>query len=137
MAVKTKTNSKTKTKAKQAKKVVARKKAPSKKTTAVTIVKATPSRSGAEWMLTLSDGGKAKVDSAAAQSIGVRVGGKWSDAVAARIAGASKDQALFTRAMHAISRKPATGRAALAKLLGGDDRAKATVAVLAKHGWIA
>lgn len=103
---------------------------------AIQVLAATPSRDGAMWTLSLSDGAKAKVSAAAAQSAGVRVGGAWSAAIATRVQSAADDQKLFLRAMQVLAKKGRTGASALSKLLGGDARAKRTVAALKKNGWI-
>ncbi|MEY4118687.1 MAG: hypothetical protein RLZZ116_2015, partial [Planctomycetota bacterium] len=59
--------------AKSSKKAAKASAAPSAKAVAITVLKATPSRDGAMWTLSLSNGAKAKVSAAAAQSAGVRV----------------------------------------------------------------
>ena len=106
------------------------------KAASIKVLSATPSRDGAMWTLTLSDGAKAKVSAAAAQSAGVRVGGAWSAANATRVQSAADDQKLFLRAMQVLSKKGRTGASALSTMLGGDARAKRTVAALKKNGWI-
>ena len=68
---------------------------PRAKASAILVLKATPSRDGAMWTLSLSNGAKAKVSAAAAQSAGVRVGGAWSSALAARVQSAADDQKVF------------------------------------------
>jgi len=100
------------------------------------VLSATPSRDGAMWTLSISNGAKAKVSAAAAQSAGVRVGGAWSDALAARVESAADDQKVFLRAMEVLAKKGRTTATVLSKLLGGDVRAKRTVAALKKNGWI-
>ena len=114
----------------------AAKKPAAAKAASIKVMAATPSRDGAMWTLTLSDGAKAKVSAAAAQSAGVRVGGAWSAAIATRVQSAADDQKLFLRAMQVLAKKGRTGASALSKLLGGDARAKRTVAALKKNGWI-
>lgn len=109
---------------------------PRAKASAILVLKATPSRDGAMWTLSLSNGAKAKVSAAAAQSAGVRVGGAWSSALAARVQSAADDQKVFLRAMEVLAKKGRTSAAVLSKLLGGDVRAKRTVAALKKNGWI-
>ena len=106
------------------------------KAAAIRVLEATPSRDGAMWTLALSNGAKAKVSAAAAQSAGVRVGGAWSAAIATRVQSAADDQKLFLRAMQVLSKKGRTGASALSTMLGGDARAKRTVAALKKNGWI-
>lgn len=106
------------------------------KPASIKILSATPSRDGAMWTLALTNGAKAKVSAAAAQSAGVRVGGAWSTAVAARVQSAADDQRLFLRAMQVLAKKGRTSASALSALLGGDARAKRTVSVLKKNGWI-
>ena len=113
-------------------------KAPSKQApAALRVLKATPSRDGSMWTLSISNGAKPKVSAAAAQSAGVRVGGAWSDALAARVQAAADDQHVFLRAMQVLAKKGRTTAPALTKLLGGDARAQRTVATLKKNGWIA
>ncbi len=114
----------------------AAKKPAAAKAASIKVLAATPSRDGAAWTLSLSDGAKAKVSAAAAQSAGVRVGGAWSAAIATRVQSAADDQKLFLRAMQVLAKKGRTGASALSKLLGGDARAKRTVAALKKNGWI-
>jgi len=114
----------------------AAKKPATSKAASVKVLAATPSRDGAMWTLSLSNGAKAKVGSAAAQSAGVRVGGAWSASIATRVQSAADDQKLFLRAMQVLAKKGRTGASALSKLLGGDARAKRTVAALKKNGWI-
>lgn len=122
--------------AKSSKKAAKAPAAPSAKAVAITVLKATPSRDGAMWTLSLSNGAKAKVSAAAAQSAGVRVGGGWSSALATRVQSAADDQKVFLRAMEMLAKNGRTSAAALSKLLGGDVRAKRTVAALKKNGWI-
>ena len=109
---------------------------PRAKSSAIMVLKATPSRDGAMWTLSLSNGAKAKVSAAAAQSAGVRVGGGWTNALAARVQSAADDQKVFQRAMEVLAKKGRTSAAVLSKLLGGDVRAKRTVAALKQNGWI-
>lgn len=121
------------------KKTVRKKKAPTarvKKPVGATVAKVTPSRDGGSWTLAMSDGAKAKVSSAAAQSAGVRVGMRWTAATATRVEDAAQDQRLFLRAMQVLAKKGRTSGDALSKLLGGDARAKRTVVALRKNGWI-
>jgi hypothetical protein len=109
-----------------------------KKTTAIAATKITaitPSGS-AQWTLTLSNGTKVKVAAAAAQTVGVRVNGAWSDAVATRLAKSADDQKAFTKAMQLLARSGAMTRATLETKLGSDARAKQTVAALVANGWV-
>lgn len=109
-----------------------------KKTTAIAATKITaitPSGS-AQWTLTLSNGTKVKVAAAAAQTVGVRVNGAWSDAVATRLAKSADDQKAFTKAMQLLARSGAIPRATLETKLGSDARAKQTVAALVANGWV-
>lgn len=109
-----------------------------KKTTAIAATKITaitPSGS-AQWTLTLSNGTKVKVAAAAAQTVGVRVNGAWSDAVATRLAKSADDQKAFTKAMQLLARSGAMTRATLETKLGSDPRAKQTVAALVANGWV-
>ena len=66
----------------------------------------------------------------------MRVGGAWSSALAARVESAADDQKVFLRAMEVLAKKGRTTATVLSKLLGGDVRAKRTVAALKKNGWI-
>ena len=102
---------------------------------ATKITAITPSGS-AQWTLTLSNGTKVKVAAAAAQSVGVRVNGAWSDAVATRLAKSADDQKAFTKAMQLLARSGAMTRATLETKLGSDARAKQTVAALVANGWV-
>lgn len=111
-------------------------KAAPKKAPSLTIASIAPSRDGSEWTLTLSDGRKTKVPSAAAQCVGVRVGGPWSVALAEDVEQAAFEQLLFTRAMDLLAKKGRTTNDALVKLLGGDAAARRAVAELKKHGWV-
>ena len=113
-------------------------KKPAKKTTTIAATKITaitPSGS-AQWTLTLSNGTKVKVAAAAAQTVGVRVNGAWSDAVATRLAKSADDQKAFTKAMQLLARSGAMTRATLETKLGSDARAKQTVAALVANGWV-
>lgn len=105
-------------------------------TTSTRIASITPSKNGAHWTLVLESGAKATVASAPAQNAGVKVGATWSAAMAKRVLEADMELELFTRAMSMLAQDGHLGRAALTKELGGDRRAKATVASLAEHGWI-
>ena len=105
-------------------------------TTSTRIASITPSKNGAHWTLVLESGAKATVASAPAQNAGVKVGATWSAAMAKRVLEADMELELFTRAMSMLAQDGHMGRAALTKQLGGDRRAKATVASLAEHGWI-
>ena len=102
---------------------------------ATKITAITPSGS-AQWTLTLSNGTKVKVAAAAAQTVGVRVNGAWSDAVATRLAKSADDQKAFTKAMQLLARSGAMTRATLETKLGSDARAKQTVAALVANGWV-
>ena len=140
---KTTTKVATKVVTKTAKKTVAiaAKKTAKKPTTKTTTIAATkitaitPSGS-AQWTLTLSNGTKVKVAAAAAQTVGVRVNGAWSDAVATRLAKSADDQKAFTKAMQLLARSGAMTRATLETKLGSDARAKQTVAALVANGWV-
>ncbi len=102
---------------------------------ATKITAITPSGS-AQWTLTLSNGTKVKVAAAAAQTVGVRVNGAWSDAVATRLAKSADDQKAFTKAMQLLARSGAMTRATLETKLGSDARAKQTGAALVANGWV-
>lgn len=136
MAVRKKATGKKAKSAKTQKKAAKSPAKPRAKASAITVLKATPSRDGAMWTLSLSNGAKAKVSAAAAQSAGVRVGGAWSSALATRVQSAADDQKVFLRAMEVLAKKGRTTAAVLSKLLGGDVRAKRTVTALKKNGWI-
>lgn len=137
MAAKKKSSKKATTKKSSGKKASSKKATSKKAPTALRVLKATPSRDGSIWTLSISNGAKPKVSAAAAQSAGVCVGGAWSDALAARVQTAADDQRVFLRAMQVLAKKGRTSGPALTKLLGGDARAKRTVATLKKNGWIA
>ena len=144
-AVKTATKKTTKkvtkkaaTKKEATKKEATKKEATKKEATSASlkIATVTPSRDGAVWTLAMSNGGKVKVPAAAAQSVGVRVGGPWSAKVADKVEQAAFEQVLFTRAMELLAKKGRTTTESLLKILGGDAKAKRAVAELKKHGWI-
>lgn len=103
----------------------------------ISVKKVTPSRDGLRWTLALSDGASHKVSSAAAQSLGIAVGRAWSAGMLAKFANAEKDQELFQRAMAALAKRGKMEAPRLEKFLGGDARAKRTVAALKRNGWIA
>jgi hypothetical protein len=95
-----------------------------------------PSADGAVWTLALSTGDRVRVDSASAQSAGVRVGAAWSAALARRVEAAQESQRMFTRAMDHLARNGKATRAEIVRALGGDRAARATAAALVAHGWI-
>lgn len=137
-AVKTATKKTTKKTTKKVTKQATKKEATKKEATSASlkIATVTPSRDGAVWTLAMSNGGKVKVPAAAAQSVGVRVGGPWSAKVADKVEQAAFEQVLFTRAMELLAKKGRTTTESLLKILGGDAKAKRAVAELKKHGWI-
>lgn len=107
------------------------------KAASLRVAKVTPSRDGLRWTIALSDGAKHAVSAAAAQSVGVRVGGAWSGSTGTKLRNAEADQELFKRAMSVLSKRGRMAGPALEKLLGSDPRAKRTVAALKRNGWIA
>ena len=125
----------TKTAKKTAKKTATKTTTKTTTIAATKITAITPSGS-AQWTLTLSNGTKVKVAAAAAQTVGVRVNGAWSDAVATRLAKSADDQKAFTKAMQLLARSGAMTRATLETKLGSDARAKQTVAALVANGWV-
>ena len=100
------------------------------------IASVTPSKSGEHWTLVLESGAKATVASAPAQNAGVKVGATWSAAMAKRVLEAAIELEMFTRALSMLAQDGRMTRPALTKALGGDARAKSTVASLASHGWL-
>ncbi len=100
------------------------------------IASITPSKSGEHWTLVLESGAKATVASAPAQNAGVKVGATWSAAMAKRVLEAAIELEMFTRALSMLGQDGRMTRPALTKALGGDARAKSTVASLASHGWL-
>lgn len=100
------------------------------------IASITPSRDGLAWTLRFAKGPALAVSSAAAQACRVKVGAAWSTALAARVEQAALDQLAFTHAMEALATKGAIRRAELERLIGGDARAKRTVAALVRNGWV-
>ena len=100
------------------------------------IASITPSKSGEHWTLVLESGAKATVASAPAQNAGVKVGATWSAAMAKRVLEAAIELEMFTRALSMLAQDGRMTRPALTKALGGDARAKSTVASLASHGWL-
>ena len=134
------TKSKT-TKSKATKSKAAPQKARATKPAAATvgssrIASITPSKSGEHWTLVLESGAKATVASAPAQNAGVKVGATWSAAMAKRVLEAAIELEMFTRALSMLAQDGRMTRPALTKALGGDARAKSTVASLASHGWL-
>jgi hypothetical protein len=90
-----------------------------------------------KWELMMEDGTSAVVNASAAQSIGLGVNGAWNASVAAKLATAEDDQRAFTAAMQLLARgKTAWTKATLLQKLGGDTRAKRTVAALVESGWV-
>ena len=90
-----------------------------------------------KWELMMEDGTSAVVNASAAQSIGLGVNGAWNASVAAKLAAAEDDQRAFTAAMQLLARgKTAWTKATLLQKLGGDTRAKRTVAALVESGWV-
>ena len=148
VAIKKSSTAKTSTARTTTKKAAPKRAAPRKPTTAkavsaksaakgVRIASIEPVGDGTVWSLTLADGKRTKVAAAAAQSIGIRVGGMWSDATIARAAQATDDLKSFSKAMKLLARSgPMTYDALVAKL-GNDTRAKRTVAALVSTGWVA
>jgi len=100
------------------------------------IASITPSKSGEHWTQVLESGAKATVASAPAQNAGVKVGATWSAAMAKRVLEAAIELEMFTRALSMLAQDGRMTRPALTKALGGDARAKSTVASLAAHGWL-
>jgi hypothetical protein len=134
----TKASKKTTTKTTKATKATKAKAAgkPVKAAPALAVRSVKPSRDGAQWSVTLSDGSKRAVGAAAAQSAGIGVGSAWTVALERRLAGIALEQESFRAAMELLATQGRMGRAALVKALGGDARAKATVESLAKNGWV-
>lgn len=93
-------------------------------------------KDGGRWTLLLESGARVAVAAAAAQAAGVRIGARWSEALAARVARASEEQRLVTRAMGLLAKGFAGDRAALCEALGGDAAAMRAVRSLAENGWI-
>lgn len=97
-----------------------------------------PVADGERWELFLEDGSSVIASAAAAQSIGLGVGGAWNAAVARKLASAEDDQRAFADAMKLLAKgRKVWTRATLAAKLGGDARARRAVASLAANGWIA
>jgi hypothetical protein len=94
------------------------------------------SKDGARWTLLLSGGARVPVAAAAAQASGVRIGARWTAALATRVARAADEQRLITRAMGILGKGFTGDRAALRHALGGDAGAARAVRSLAETGWI-
>jgi hypothetical protein len=94
------------------------------------------SSSGTRWGVKLSNGLRVSVPAAAAHACNVRVGTRWSDALLLRIERSAARQRLVTRAMGLLAKGRCTSRVELRQALGGGRDATATVAELAKLGWI-
>ena len=90
-----------------------------------------------KWELMMEDGTSVIVNASAAQAIGLGVNGAWNATVASKLAAAEDDQRAFTAAMQLLARgKTAWTKAKLLQKLGGDVRAKRTVAALVESGWV-
>ena len=100
------------------------------------IASITPSADGAKWTVVTSDGAKRRIAAGAAQSSGVKAGGRWTDALARKVERAEREQKLFTKAMGILAKSGATSYEVLVKKLGGDADARATVSALVENGWI-
>ncbi|MFM1822769.1 MAG: Histone H1-like nucleoprotein [Planctomycetota bacterium] len=95
-----------------------------------------PSADGMQWTVVTSDGAKRRLAAGAAQSAGVKAGGRWTDALARKVERAEREQKLFTKAMGILAKSGSTSYEVLVKKLGGDADARATVSALVEHGWI-
>lgn len=95
-----------------------------------------PSRDGTQWIATLTDGSKRAAGASAAQSAGMKVGAAWSSAFERKLATIATDQASFLSAMELLATRGKMNRPSLEKALGGDARARRTVATLARNGWV-
>lgn len=122
--------------AKGAAKGAANKAVTTRGTTAARIEGVRIAKDGSRWTLLLASGARVSVAAAPAQSAGVRIGGRWTQALAARIARASEEQRLLTRAMGLLAKGFAGDRAALCAALGGDAAATRAVRSLRETGWI-
>ena len=135
----TKTSTKTSTKAP---KKVARAAASTQRTRATSIAAIAPVGKGdsseiMKWELMMEDGTSVIVNASAAQAIGLGVNGAWNATVASKLAAAEDDQRAFTAAMQLLAQgKTAWTKAKLLQKLGGDVRAKRTVAALVESGWV-
>ena len=90
-----------------------------------------------KWELMMEDGTSVIVNASAAQTIGLGVNGAWNATVASKLAAAEDDQRAFTAAMQLLAQgKTAWTKAKLLQKLGGDVRAKRTVAALVESGWV-
>ena len=90
-----------------------------------------------KWELMMEDGTSVIVNASAAQAIGLGVNGAWNATVASKLAAAEDDQRAFTAAMQLLAQgKTAWTKAKLLQKLGGDVRAKRTVAALVESGWV-
>ena len=92
--------------------------------------------SGTRWSVKLSNGLRVSVPAASAHACNVRVGTRWSDALLLRMERSAARQRLVTRAMGLLAKGRCTSRVELRQALGGGRDATATVAELAKLGWI-
>lgn len=115
-------------------------KKPAKKTVkqaATSVAAIAPVADGERWEFFLEDGSSVIASAAAAQSIGLGVGGAWNSAVARKLSSAEDDQRAFADAMKLLAKGRRTWtRSTLAAKLGGDARARRAVASLAENGWI-
>ena len=131
----------TKTSTKAPKKV-ARAAATTQRTRATSIAAIAPVGKGdssemMKWELMMEDGTSVIVNASAAQAIGLGVNGAWNATVASKLAAAQDDQRAFTAAMQLLAQgKTAWTKAKLLQKLGGDVRAKRTVAALVESGWV-
>ena len=126
----------------KAPKKVARAAATTQRTRATSIAAIAPVGKGdssemMKWELMMEDGTSVIVNASAAQAIGLGVNGAWNATVASKLAAAQDDQRAFTAAMQLLAQgKTAWTKAKLLQKLGGDVRAKRTVAALVESGWV-
>ncbi|MDI9404954.1 MAG: hypothetical protein QM516_13890 [Limnohabitans sp.] len=102
----------------------------------VRVVSITPARDGAMWKLTLSDRRTITVPADAAQSAKIKIGATWTARVATRIQDATQDLAAFQQALKLLGSGTRLSYDALVAKLGGDARARRTVADLVAAGWV-
>jgi len=102
----------------------------------VRVVSIAPARDGAMWKLTLSDRRTITVPADAAQSAKIKIGATWTARVATRIEDATQDLAAFQQALKLLGSGTRLSYDALVAKLGGDARARRTLADLVAAGWI-
>lgn len=94
------------------------------------------SRDGASCAVVLSSKRRIRMSAAAAHAARLRIGGRWTDAIAARIERFEHEQKGYARALELLAKHPGLNAAQLAARLGGGRDADVAVKSLVEHGWL-